>query len=185
MGTGAASHFIFNNTAEELYPLTVVVVDLIKQQNDLAEAAVRKVKLVLMELLTNALKHNGGVQTYIQVSVSKDSVILTRADRGNAIAIISNGFRLEWPLPGRHHTGRVISFYGDDSGMLNGALKNNCHIRFFIEETGRDEINKLHLPEHFGLMIITRACSNFEYEFDIDTCTNKFTATIPLISAVF
>lgn len=184
MNARASKSFIFNNTAAELYPLTMAVVDFLKQERSVGQNEIQKVKLVLMELLTNSLKHCGGVQTTIEAAVSNERIILTRTDAGNPIAITSDGCRLEWPLPGNHHAGRTIYFYGDDSGTLSGALKNNCHIQFFIEETGNNETDMLNLPEHFGLMILTKASSSFEYEFNIDTLTNKFTAVIPLATSI-
>ncbi|OOQ61807.1 ATP-binding protein [Mucilaginibacter pedocola] len=172
-----AKQFQFNNTAEELYPLTIAVVEFLKQQGA-GEDAIRTIKLVLMELLTNSLKHCGGEQTIVDVTIAEGSITLIRHDKGNPMAINIDGHRMEWPLAGNHQGGRTINIYSDHIGLLRGALANNRQIKFFVEEIEPEETDMLQLPEHFGLMIITRACRSFDYEFDIDTCTNKFTAAI-------
>ena len=78
-------------------------------------------------------------------------------------------------------TQAIINIYGDNYCTLKGNLENNCNINFLIhehEDTKEMADATITLPEHFGLMIITRACNSFLYEFDVDTCTNNFIATI-------
>jgi two-component sensor histidine kinase len=173
--------FVFINNADALYPLSVDIVEYVKQQVNPDEAAIQKLKMVLIELLTNAIKHSGNNETIIEVSTTAHSINLKKTDQGNTFAITTDAIKLEWPLPGNHHTGRVISMYGDDNCTLKGKLGNNCNINFFIEEHAHTEAMDnaiISLPEHFGLTIITKACDSFTYKFDVDTCTNNFIATI-------
>lgn len=173
--------FVFNNNADVLYPLSADIVEYVKQKVNPDEATIQKLKMVLIELLTNAIKHCGNSETIIEVSTTAHSIILQKTDQGNTFATNTNSIEMEWPLPGNHHTGRVVNIYGDDNYTLKGKLEDNCSINFFIEEHINIEVVDnaiLFLPEHFGLMIITRACKSFMYQFDIDTCTNNFIATI-------
>ncbi len=133
-----------------------------------------------MELLTNALKHSGGAQTEVWLHADQDDIIIKKTDTGQPLTIYCNGIKYEWPLPGNHQAGRTVCVYSGNGSNLNVAGKNNCFVHFLVEETGPEETDLLRLPEHFGLMIIARACSSFAYKFDIDTCTNTFTAVIPL-----
>jgi anti-sigma regulatory factor (Ser/Thr protein kinase) len=179
----SSKKFVFNNNADALYPLSMDIVEYVKQKINPDEAVIQKLKMVLIELLTNAIKHSGNNEAIIEVSTTANSIILKKTDQGNTFATNTNtnSIKLEWPLPGNHHTGRVVSIYGDDNYTLKGKLENNCNISFFIEEDINTEVVDnaiLFLPEHFGLMIITRACKSFMYQFDIDTCTNNFIATI-------
>ena len=171
--------FVFNNHADGLYPLVTEVIEYIIQKEKIADDTIAKLKLVLVELLTNSLKHSGGEKTTIEVATKGDQITIKKTDSGNGLAIRCNGNLLEWPLPGKHHANRVLTVYTDANVILKAKLTNNCCLQFFIEETeqtGPLDINAL--TEHFGLMIITRACQTFVYEFDIDSCTNNFTASI-------
>ncbi|MFA6082936.1 hypothetical protein [Mucilaginibacter sp.] len=181
MPGGLSKRFIFANNADALYPLTVDIIEHVKQEANPHETAILKLKMVLIELLTNAIKHSGNSETLIEVSTDAHCIKLKKTDNGDTFAIECDQIKLEWPLPGKHHAGRIISIYGDDSCTLKGNVENNCQINFFIEEhTDTETMDNAitSLPEHFGLMIVTRACNSFMYEFDIDTCTNNFIATI-------
>jgi len=135
--------------------------------------------MILVELLTNSLKHSGQDNTVLKVGTAGNKISIRKTDTGNGLAVRCGENLLEWPLPGRHHTDEIITIYSDSSAVLKAKLHNNCCLRFFIEETEEtNPVNISSLAEHFGLMIITRACDTFDYEFDIDTCTNCFTVTL-------
>ncbi|MBB5394713.1 HAMP domain-containing histidine kinase [Mucilaginibacter sp. AK015] len=179
MHNASLKKFAFNNLAESLYPSMIDIIDHITNTGKVSDSTVSKLKLVLVEMLTNSLKHSGGGETIIEVAVTGAQIAIKKIDTGNGLTISSNQNLMVWPLPGKHYGNKVITVYTDASAILNARLTNNCRLQFFIEEvteTGPLDINTL--TEHFGLMIITRACDTFTYEFDIDTCTNNFTAII-------
>ena len=173
--------FVFNNHADGLYPLVLDVIEYISQKEKIDDDTVSKLKLILVELLTNSLKHSGGEKTTLEITTTGGQIIIKKTDRGNGLAIHCGENLLEWPLPGKHHANKVLTVYADANAILKAKLLNNCCLQFFIDETeqpGPLDINTL--TEHFGLMIITRACDVFEYGFDIDTCTNTFTVSLKL-----
>lgn len=180
MMPGAQSKkFVFNNHADGLYPLVTEVIAYITQKEKISDDTISKLKLILVELLTNSLKHSGGEKTTLEVATNGTQLTIKKTDSGNGLAIRYEENLLEWPLPGKHHANRILTVYTDSNAILKAKLTNNCCLQFFIEETeqtGPLDINAL--TEHFGLMIITRACHTFGYEFDIDSCTNTFTASI-------
>jgi two-component sensor histidine kinase len=180
MAAGASKQLICGHTAEELYPLVMAGVEFLQRESATGDDTLTKVKLVLMELLTNALKHSGGAQTEVWLHTDQENITIKKTDTGNPLVIYFGGIKYEWPLPGNHQAGRTVCVYSGNGSNLNIAVKNNCLVQFLIEETGPEETDLLRLPEHFGLMIIARACGSFTYQFDIDACTNTFTAVIPL-----
>jgi anti-sigma regulatory factor (Ser/Thr protein kinase) len=180
MATQVSKQLLFNHTADELYPLVIEGVEFLQQEAGASDDTLTKVKLVLMELLTNALKHSGSAQTELWLHVGQENIIIKKMDIGSPLVIYCDGIKYEWPLPGNHQAGRTMCVYSGNGSNLNVAVKNNCLAHFLVEETGPEETDLLLLPEHFGLMIIARACSSFMYQFDIDTCTNTFTSVIPL-----
>jgi anti-sigma regulatory factor (Ser/Thr protein kinase) len=171
--------FVFNNDADGLYPLVLAVIEYVRQNIQIDESTEFKLKMILVELLTNSLKHSGQDNTVLKIGTAGNKTSIRKTDTGNGLAVRCGENLLEWPLPGKHHTDEIITIYSDSSAILKAKLHNNCCLRFFIEETEEtNPINISSLAEHFGLMIITRACDTFDYEFDIDTCTNRFTVTL-------
>jgi two-component sensor histidine kinase len=179
MAAAQSKKFVFNNHADGLYPLVTEVIEYITQKEKIGDDTVSKLKLVLVELLTNSLKHSGGDKTTIEVATKGNQITIKKTDSGKGLTIRCGENLLEWPLPGKHHANRMLIVYTDANAVLKAKLTNNCCLQFFIEETeqtGPLDINAL--TEHFGLMIITRACQAFVYEFDIHSCTNNFTVSI-------
>jgi len=183
MAAEISRKFIFDNQAESLYALTVEMTDHVKLHVNPDEAILLKLRLILVELLTNAVKHSVGQESVIEIIHLPGKINIKKSDIGATLSLRSEGVTYDWPLPGRHYKNSVISIYGDDTCTLKGKLTNNCRIAFSIEENVMEnsyESNVRNLTEHFGLMIITRACDSFEYEFEIDNCTNHFIATLKL-----
>ena len=183
MAAGTSRKFIFDNRAESLYALIVEMTDHVKLQVNPDEAILLKLRLILVELLTNAIKHSAGQQSVIEIIHLPGKINIKKSDIGATLSLRSEGVTYDWPLPGRNYKNSVIGIYGDDTCTLKGKLTNNCRIAFFIEENVTEnsfESKVCTLSEHFGLMIIARACDSFEYEFEIDNCTNHFIATLKL-----
>lgn len=172
--------FIFNNTADEMYPLMTDAIAYLEEHTSLDDVTASKVRMVLVELLTNAIKHSGNKGTDIGIELCKDRIIITKTDEGYPLNIFADGVDLNWPLPGIHHGGRIINVYGDGNLLLKGLLEGNCVVKFFVKE-GSVEENINNLPEHFGLMIMAQVSDSFTYEFDINNCSNKFKASITLM----
>jgi len=173
--------FVFDNHADGLYPLVTDMIAYIHQHAQVSEATTQRLKVTMIELLTNALKHASQSATAIKVELTEDKVSIQKKDTGNGLAIFCHQNFMEWPLPGVHHTGKVITIYSNGDATLKANLKDNCTLQFFIEETeNTDPVDINTLAEHFGLMIITRACNTFTYYFDVDTCSNNFIISISL-----
>ncbi|MDB5126255.1 ATP-binding protein [Mucilaginibacter sp.] len=175
MPGSVSKKFVFNNNTDGLYPLVLAVIEYVRQNIQVDESTEFKLKMILVELLTNSLKHSGQDNTVLKIRTAGNKISIRKTDKGNGLAVRCGENLLEWPLPGRHHTDEIITIYSDSSAILKAKLHNNCCLRFFIEEVEEtNPVNISSLAEHFGLMIITRACDTFDYEFDIDTCTNNF-----------
>lgn len=175
--------FTFNNQADDLYLSIVEITGAINQVVAVSDGVNFKIKIILTELLTNAIKHAGCSTTTIDFAVNGTELTITKSDSGEAFSATVDGINREWPLPGRHIKQQLIKVYGDDNSALMVKIENNCDVSFFIEEQLPDNINcgdVNQLPEHFGLMIIARAADQFKYHFDIDSCANNFVATIAI-----
>jgi anti-sigma regulatory factor (Ser/Thr protein kinase) len=110
MATQVSKQLIFGHTADELYPLVIEGVEFLQQESDASDDTLTKVKLVLMELLTNALKHSGGGQTEVWLHTDQENITIKKTDTGNPLVIYCGGIKYEWPLPGNHQAGRTYVF---------------------------------------------------------------------------
>ncbi|MBK0379017.1 hybrid sensor histidine kinase/response regulator [Mucilaginibacter segetis] len=183
MRVEVSKEFIFNNQAGEIYTLTSAVTDHLLHNVPVNDDIVIRLKMILVELLTNSVKHCGNNHTSLLVTLIDNKIILKKTDTGNTFNIRSGGMLYSWPLPGIHHNDKVIDIYSNNNCELKAMVKNNCCLNFFVKEVGdtddiEHDLNTF--SEHFGLMIITKACDVFEYEFDIGHCTNNFVATLHL-----
>ena len=171
--------YVFNGHVDDLYALTLLVTQDITELVQFDDLLISKVKMVLVELLTNSLKHSGQSQTFIETALWTDKIILTKKDTGEPFSVEVEGARLKWPLT-TIAAGASFTIYGDATATLKATLTDACALHFFMEEAqiadaDIDIINNLW--EHFGLMIITRACHRFQYAYDASSGTNEFAAT--------
>jgi len=183
MGLGVVSRtFNFNNQADQLYLLTVEIIDHVVNCTSVNEHVLFKLKIVLVELLTNSLKHSGDSETNIEVTLFNDKITITKIDAGTSLTITNGDVHLRWPLSAKH-INNIIPIYGDITCTLKVRILTVDKAVFFIEENDliySDTELIENLPEHFGLLIIARACDLFEYEFDAENNINHFTATLLL-----
>jgi len=177
---GAISkEFIFNNNAGDIYHLLTDIIDYIERSGSVEEHTISKLKMVLVELLTNSLKHSGGDKSIMLITLSPDEITIRKTDTGNALAIKQEDGRLQWPLSPQQEFAAEIEVYRDLSCTLKARLNGACRVQFFIEEFEAYQMPDLSkLTEHFGFMILARACNSFEYEFDITNGTNNFTVAL-------
>lgn len=177
--------FIFNNETEGIYPLTLQITDYIKNiaKHLIDDDVSFRIRTILIELLTNSLKHHSNHVTQIEVSLKNNKLYLKKLDKGNPLQIKTTHDLLKWPLPAGTPAKSEIAIYGDDFGTLKGRLKNSNKLEFYTEDVNLQYVDReviKGLNEHYGLMIITRASDVFKYEYKPGTGANNFTSIIQL-----
>ncbi|AYL95855.1 hypothetical protein [Mucilaginibacter celer] len=177
--------FVFNNETEGIYPLTLQITDYIKNiaEQFIDEDVSFRVRTILIELLTNSLKHHSEQTTLIEVSLKNNKLSIKKLDKGQPFQIKTRQYLLKWPLPLDVLKKNEIAVYGDDFGTLKGRLKNSNKLEFYTEDVDVQYVDReviKGLNEHYGLMIITRASDVFNYEYKPGTGANNFTSIIQL-----
>jgi hypothetical protein len=134
-----------------------------------------KTEVIIIELLTNGIKHAGTIETFLDVTINDDSIHIEKKDFGN-----------------RFHPGNITSLLVYDPGYKELLTKDGLHsmyavvesenqIRFVCEEADDDTpLDVSAIMEHFGLLIITKSSDTFTYHYDIDSGLNTFTVRIKL-----
>jgi len=177
--------FVFNNETEGIYPLTVQIISYIKDiaKDIVDDDADFRIKTILIELLTNSLKHMGTDVTNIRIDLKSNKLYISKQDKGKPLQINTRQAILTWPLLNNKFAQNEIAIYGDDFGTLKGRVKNSNHLEFFTEDFDVQYVSKeavMGLSEHYGLMIIARASDAFDYKHKPGTGANIFTSVIEL-----
>jgi len=178
-----SKQFIFDNQPTGLYPLMADIITFIQQDALTDDAVIQKTKMILIEFLTNAIKHCGDAKTFVEIGLTAVELVIKKKDAGNAVSFEIGGSRYIWPLAGVPRPGTHFSIYDHYGCKLMAFIKDECNLRFWVEEpefADDPDFDAMQLPEHFGLMIIARASNRFEYFFDRHNCTNNFIATVAL-----
>jgi anti-sigma regulatory factor (Ser/Thr protein kinase) len=134
-----------------------------------------KTEVILIELLTNGIKHAGTMETFLDITIEEMAINIDKKDFGN-----------------RYQPGNITSLLIHDPGYKELLTRDGLHsmyavvesdtkIQFVCEEVNDDvALEVSDLMEHFGLLIITKASDRFTYEYDIDMGLNTFSVCIDM-----
>lgn len=174
--------FIFSNDSLAMYPLLNEIVSYLKIHLPSEHYAfkISNCKQILIELLTNAVKHSHADSTLIQININNKSIEITKSDKGRKFYL--NNYTswppLSWPLE-KKYIGEKIKIYEDDISNLYAIIKNEHRIVFEIEEYPINKVtSNSNLLEHYGLLIMAKFSNEFYYLYNPETNTNQFTALI-------
>ncbi|MBD3749162.1 MAG: hypothetical protein IE931_06690 [Sphingobacteriales bacterium] len=138
--------------------------------NDYSKSA--KFKLVIMELLTNAVKHSKTV-SYLEIIKTDDQLIIKKIDGGNKFAfkdIFSNEI-IQFPMPHFTHGKKITALLGNNY-KLPLVVKSGNKVEFL--EPFEVDYSEMNIPENFGLLIIKQCSDYFYYYFDENKKQNVF-----------
>lgn len=143
------------------------------------EDIMAKIKWVIIELLTNAVKHSGERESVLKITLTANAVILQKEDYGKPLTLVGQDRKkIIWPL---EDMVRPLDFPIYHNGMDSLCVRTDESGRaiFFIEELVELEMPALlsDTSEHFGLLIMTKASDEFAYEHEPDTGLNRFIST--------
>ncbi|SKB72585.1 sensor histidine kinase [Dyadobacter psychrophilus] len=142
-----------------------------------------KVKWVITELLTNAVKHSGTGYCTLIIKVDNDTLTIEKQDEGNPLSLreqaTGNVFR--WPIESLSGKLEFQIYHNGIDSLFVTSEHSNC-AKFHIEELEGVEMPGLLIDtsEHFGLLIMTKASDEFYYEYDPATKVNRFVSLFNL-----
>jgi anti-sigma regulatory factor (Ser/Thr protein kinase) len=179
---------IFSNNRHEIPGTLNLCLDHILENagsSPLDEAIMSRVKWVITELLTNAVKHSGERETVLKIRINAASIVLIKEDYGKPLVLKGQDTakKIIWPL---EKLVRPVDFPIYHNGMDSLCVRTDEAGRamFFIEQLAEMEMPALlsDTSEHFGLLIMTKASDEFTYEFDAASGLNRFVSTFKLTS---
>ncbi|WAC13627.1 ATP-binding protein [Dyadobacter pollutisoli] len=148
------------------------------------ESVLSRIKWVITELLTNAVKHSGQDESALKIKISRSELVLEKADSGKPLILTGqNNGKISWPL---ENLSPPIDFPIYHNGMDSLCVRTdqNGKAVFFIEKMAGMEMPGLltDTSEHFGLLIMTKASDEFTYEYDPLNKVNRFACLFNLNS---
>lgn len=169
--------FTFNNKAETIYPFLKGVVAFIEKHSLEKEDEVSfKTRVIVTELLTNSIKHTAGSITGVELSINNNIFTIKKIDEGGPFHIKDPS--VEWPLTDL--VGTTLTIYADALNGLFAKVITPNSLSFYSETYPDEDIILSDISEHFGLVIICRACNSFVYQYNPSSKQSIFTVTINL-----
>ncbi|MBS1530419.1 MAG: hypothetical protein JSU01_08940 [Bacteroidetes bacterium] len=166
--------FEFDNTADKLvssleYMLGQVKACLPKHANP--DDILFRCKVIITELLTNAIKHAGKGNTRFDVEGDGAKLIIYKTDTGMPLYLVNT--RNNAVPENNAENKRLIS--ADPLSSLYANWESENHIRFTSEEGSLDDFLSVEqVAEHFGILIITNSSDEFTYTYNKKTRENIF-----------
>jgi two-component sensor histidine kinase len=134
-----------------------------------------KLKVIVTELLNNALKHAESAETRIHVLIGEKTIRIEKTDYGNR-------FDPENLITAKNNTpGSRVMLTTDSLNNLYAIIEKDTYVKFYCEENAAavtPDVNDIN--EHFGLLIITRSSDEFTYRYDITSGLNTFGVNLAL-----
>jgi hypothetical protein len=180
--TEIKKEFIFSNDSLAMYPLLNEIISYLKIHLPSEQYAfkISNCKQILIELLTNAVKHSHADTTILTVCINGKAIEITKSDKGRKFYL--NNYTswppLSWPLE-KKYVGEKIKIYEDDISNLYAVIKSENRIVFDIEEYPINKVtSNSNLLEHYGLLIMAKFSNEFFYVYNPETNLNQFTTII-------
>ncbi len=170
--------FEFDNKAGELVSSLEYMLGHIKgylPAHAATEDVLFKCKVIITELLTNAIKHPGKGKTLFNIEVDETALAISKTDYGLPLYLINT----------RNNSARAIAetnkrlISADPLTSLYANWESENHIRFSSEEgASGDSFPVEQILEHFGMLIITNSSDEFTYVYHKNTRANVFKVRI-------
>ncbi|WP_432712503.1 ATP-binding protein [Pedobacter sp.] len=160
------------NDPDDIHSYTLEVLAELSKHVALTSKMQRKIKLIVMELVTNSIKHSTDPDALIRLTIDHPRLTIEKIDIG-----------LQIRFTGKEQ----LPFQVADKNINVSFAENKSHdieiidqYRFKFVDNFKEDMNVENLPEHFGLYIITMASDGFEYQHNPELLENSFIVNLKL-----
>ncbi|WP_207425561.1 ATP-binding protein [Pedobacter sp. SYSU D00535] len=176
--------FLFNNQTASMGSLLNEMTAFLKIHlpSEAYDDKISSCKQIIIELLTNAVKHSEAENTTVSVAIGNNRIEISKSDTGRKFYLAHYSGIPPLNLPFRkEYVGGRIKIYEDDISHLYSIIHNENRIVFELLEYPIEDVNvETNLLEHYGLLILTKLSNEFFYTFDPVTGSNIFTTVVHL-----
>ncbi|TDQ11992.1 ATP-binding protein [Pedobacter metabolipauper] len=162
------------NDIDKLYDYAKRVLANILEHVELDVSQQQRIKLILVELVTNSIKHTSDPNTQLQLIIDHPHLSIQKMEKGLQIQFSASSPQI--PFENIDHILK-ISFSQENKHQIQPLDQ----YRFRFLNPFKDEgLSIDHMPEHFGLYIITLASDSFIYQYDPQLKENRYIVNIDL-----
>lgn len=155
------------NDAAEILSFTNSVIAKINQYKKINSEQQGRIKMILIELVTNSIKHGNENIAQIKLVIDQPSLTIQKSEKGLHIKFSSNSDQ----IPFTEIDQRIkISFSEENRHHIQTLDK----YKFKFLNPYLEGLTIEHMPEHFGFYIITMASDSFIYQYDPEKKENSF-----------
>lgn len=151
----------------EILSFTKMALAHILEHRELDVPEQQRIKLILIELVTNTIKHASGADSEIKLMIDHLTLTIHKMEKGVQIEFMSSGqqipfeeidktIRIAFSEENKHHIKTL--------GKYKFKFLNPLHEGLNIED----------IPEHFGFYIITLAADSFIYQYHPEINENQY-----------
>ncbi len=152
---------------KEIRAFTQRIVALVLANIVLSSAEISKVKMIIVELTTNSIKHDLGGQAEIKLLIDRSILTIQKVHKGGMLTFSSSE---QFPF---NSVGKVLGISFSDENRHDIKILDAYKFQF-LERTVVP-LSIADVPEHFGLHIMVAASDIFTYEYCPIMNENKFT----------
>lgn len=149
------------------------VLDSLRNKVTLDVNTIRKIKLIVVELVTNSIKHSNDDEALIQLSFNHPTLTIQKVDKG--LQIEFSGDSLQIPFV---NVDKTVMVTFSDTKKHHIRILDKYQFKFL--DAYKEGISIDYMPEHFGLYIITLAADSFVYQHDPKLKENRFIVNLNL-----
>ncbi|HTE00822.1 MAG TPA: hypothetical protein VK668_16130 [Mucilaginibacter sp.] len=169
--------FEFNNSTDALISSLQHMLGYISDcmpANADSEDILFRCKVIITELLTNAIKHGGQDITLFDIEMNDHTLFIQKTDNGSPLYLINTHSHSTTDIDANK---KLIS--ADPLNSLYAAWEDESSIIFSCEESSIENFLSVEqVMEHFGILIITRSSDEFTYTYNKESHSNNFRVKI-------
>ncbi|MBE9602497.1 hypothetical protein [Pedobacter sp. MC2016-24] len=127
----------------------------------------QKIKMILVELITNSIKHSADQGSQIKLVIDQPSLSIQKFEKGLQIEFSASSQQIPF-----EEVDKILK--------ISFSEENNHHIqpldryKFKFLNPHKEGFDIEHMPEHFGFYIITIASDSFIYQYDPEAKENRY-----------
>lgn len=120
----------------------------------------QRIKLILIELITNSIKHSKEESTAINLVIDQPHLSIQKIEKGLKIAFGAGSPQIPF-----ENIQKTVSINFSEENRHDIQPLSQYKFKFLKPDREEDpDINQM--PEHFGFYIITLAADSFVYQYD-------------------
>jgi hypothetical protein len=150
------------NDPEKIFENTKNILSIILEHISLNIEYQQRIKLILIELITNSIKHSQEKFTAIHLVIDQPRLSIQKIEKGLKIAFSAGSPQ----IPFENIQKKVkISFSEENRHHIQPLGEYKFE---FLKPDPKENPDLDQMPEHFGFYIITLAADTFVYQYDPD-----------------